>query len=194
MTSKGWALSNSRKAAYLSKIDKTGRPRFDLSPLWADVEAFDALLEDIETHFVGIKIDSIVCLDALGFVLGSALAQRMKKPLILLRKGGKLPLETDRKEIISFKDYDDATKSFELRKDLIHPNDAILLVDEWIGTGAQFKAAIEMLTKLNASIAGLAVVYCFPDEPYNLQVLAKEYNLFAANCLVCTYFECRCNE
>lgn len=79
------------------------------------------MIHDIEEHFKGIQYDLIVALDALGFILGAALASSSRKGLVPLRKGGKLPLPEDRLVSVDFEDYDQTTKKFEVVKDLIKP-------------------------------------------------------------------------
>ena len=188
----GSSLTMSRRtSSYLALIDQTGRPRFDVSPLWADTNAFQKLVSDIRTHFFDTPYDFIVALDALGFLLGGAVANAEGKGLVMVRKGGKLPLEDDRKASVTFEDHD-GEKTMEVRKDLVKVNSRILLIDEWIGTGAQIKHVIEMLeVQLGASVVGIAVAYCFPDHPGAMEI-ARTRNLFAANCLVCAYFLCQC--
>ena len=135
--------------------------------------------------------DFIVALDALGFVLGGAVANAEGKGLVTVRKGNKLPLEDDRKASVTFEDHD-GEKTMEVRKDLVKVNSRILLIDEWIGTGAQIKHVTEMLEgQLGASVVGIAVAYCFPDHSGAMEI-ARTRNLFAANCLVCAYFLCQC--
>lgn len=113
---------------------------------------------------------------------------------------------------IQFQDYDEALKKFEIVQDLIKPGKCpaltiavgsdrlssnsgtrVLLVDEWIGTGAQIRAAIKLMEQAGAIISGIAVLYIFPDEPANLEIVRK-YETFTANCLVCNHFECRCQS
>ena len=60
-----------------------------------------------------------------------------------------------------------------------------------MGTGAQMKAAIEMMERMEAIIAGIAVLYVFPDEPANLEIL-RGHETFTANCLKCKHIDCRC--
>ena len=64
-------------------------------------------------------------------------------------------------------------------------------MDEWIGTGAQMRAAIELMERMGVIVAGIAVLYLFPDIPANYEIV-KSYETFVANCLKCEYFECRC--
>ncbi|KAJ3318315.1 hypothetical protein HDU76_000864 [Blyttiomyces sp. JEL0837] len=187
----GHALTTPRKRHYLSLIDRTTTPRFDITPLWTDAGALHQLTADIINHFDPDSYDVIVALDALGFLLGGALAIEASKGVVPMRKGGKLPLKPDQMISVSFTDYDDTEKTLELRKDVVPPGTKILLVDEWVGTGAQLRNAAEVLTKNGCIVVGIACLYCFPDDQRAVQ-LARDYDLWCANCLVCTYFDCRC--
>lgn len=53
------------------------------------------------------------------------------------------------------------------------------------------RAAIQLMEKMEATIAGIAVLYVFPDEPANLDML-EQHETFAANCLVCKHIDCQC--
>ncbi|KAJ3004242.1 hypothetical protein HKX48_001355 [Thoreauomyces humboldtii] len=188
----GSSLVNPVRKRYLNLIDRTGRPRFDVSPLWNDHAAFAELTADTLAYFSATPFTHIVALDALGFVLGGALAVRAARPLVTVRKGGKVPLEACRKAIVTFEDHD-GPKTMEVRRDLLPAGSRVLLVDEWIGTGAQVKHVAKMLEEdVGCVVEGVATVYCFPDDPGAMDV-ARRFKLFAANCLVCTYWECRCS-
>ena len=93
-------------------------------------------------------------IDALGFILGAAIAVRLKKGFVPIRKGGKLPVQTD---VARFVDYTGQEKSLELRVGAIQPRTRVLVVDEWVETGAQVRAAIELLEKQGGVVIGVAV-------------------------------------
>lgn len=54
------------------------------------------------------------------------------------------------------------------------------------------RAAIGLVESSNAVVAGVASLYVHPEFAENIEMVEK-YETFAANCLVCRYFECRCN-
>ena len=119
----------------------------------------------------------MVCIDALGFVLGSAIAVKMRKGLVLIRKEGKIPLgekEMLKREII---DYSGTIKILELNKNLIKQEDRILLVDDWVETGTQMKAAISMIEELGGHVIGISSLGSEKNE--KTQVLFEQYNLQA---------------
>ena len=82
--------------------------------------------------------------DALGFIVGTAVALRLGVGFVPLRKGGKLPV---RKETAEFRDYSGAEKALELRAEPWPRGTRVLLVDEWIETGAQARAAVELIER-----------------------------------------------
>ena len=142
--------------SYLSRIDRnTPGPRYDVTPLFADWEAFSQLVEDLVEPFLESGIDVVVAIDALGFILGTAIAERLGVGLVPARKGGKLPVETIRE---TFVDYSGEPKALELRTDALKPGAAVLIVDEWIETGAQVSAAIALVERAGARVSGIAAI------------------------------------
>jgi len=141
---------------YLHLIDTdTKGQRDDVTPLFADSRAFSALIADLAIPFQDIEIDFIAGIDALGFILGAALSQYLKKGFIPIRKGGKLPVVVDS---ISFVDYSSQKKSLEMRADAVHRGARLLLVDEWIETGTQVSAAIKLIEGQGGVIVGIAAI------------------------------------
>jgi len=140
---------------YLQLIDTHTSGRCDVTPLFADHAAFAQLTADLVRPFTSVSIDYVAGIDALGFVLGTAIATRLNKGFIPIRKGGKLPVAVTRAEFV---DYSGQKKALELRKGLVKPGDRIVVVDEWIETGAQMQAAINLIEQEGGRIAGLATI------------------------------------
>lgn len=87
--------------AYLDLVDdETGGPRSDVTPLFADAQAFANLIDDLAAQLPTTGYDLVVGIDALGFVLGGALAIRAGKGCVPIRKGGKLPGAVDSIDVI----------------------------------------------------------------------------------------------
>jgi hypothetical protein len=79
---------------YLSLIDrsKLHYKRSDVTPIFAEPAAFAALVDDMIAPWHGEKIDRVVGTDALGFVVGTAIAWKLGVGFVPVRKGGKLPV------------------------------------------------------------------------------------------------------
>lgn len=141
---------------YLDLIDvNTLGRRNDVTPLFADAAAFSELVRDLAAPFAPAEIDLVAGIDALGFILAAAIALQLGKGLVPLRKGGKLPVQVDRQEFV---DYTGQSKSLELRAGILQPGKRILLVDEWIETGAQIKAAIGLIERQGGIVVGIASI------------------------------------
>ncbi len=141
---------------YLHKIDTdTPGNRYDVTPLFADAECFSQLVVDLAEPFRNTQIDYVVCIDALGFILGTAIAHYLEIGVIPIRKGGKLPVKTDGED---FRDYSGELKRLEIRNDVLPPQARVLLVDEWIETGSQIQAAAKLIEGQGGIIIGIAAI------------------------------------
>ena len=124
----------------------------DLTPMIADGPALRAVVDALgqyapdATHFAG--------LEARGFIFASAIAARLERGCILLRKPNKLPRE---KFSVSYQ-LEYGTDSIEIHKDALAPSDKVLIVDDVLATGGTLKAAIELLGMTMATCLGSAVV------------------------------------
>jgi adenine phosphoribosyltransferase len=147
---------------YLALIDRdTSGNRCDVTPLFGDYAAFSALVDDLAALVEPLAFDVVVGIDALGFILGAALALRMQRGFVPIRKGGKLPVAVDSVECV---DYTGQRKTLELRPGALAPGTRALLVDEWIETGAQVRAAIQLIEGQGGVIAGIATLHMDDDE------------------------------
>lgn len=149
--------------------------RCDVTPIYADVRAFSNLIEDLARPFEKVGFNTVVGLDALGFVLGGAIAFRYKKRFVPMRKGGKLPGLRGTILRKSFIDYSKQKKTFEMNKGSIKREDRALIVDEWIETGTQVKAAIALIEKQSGTVIGISVLNA--DRNKKTEKLFRDYNL-----------------
>lgn len=160
---------------YLQRIDTHTPPgsRYDVTPLFSDYHAFSALLDDLLELVSGVSFDVVVGIDALGFILGAGLALRAGVGFVPIRKGGKLPGDADAVECV---DYTGQRKTLELRRDAIAAGVRALIVDEWVETGAQVSAAIQLLEARDAVVAGIATIQMDTNE--RTAALAARYPCF----------------
>lgn len=160
---------------YLRKIDtNTTGNRYDVTPLFADYEAFNALVDDLVSRLGPAKVDLVACIDALGFILGTAIAQKLKAGILSVRKGGKLPVEADR---VGFRDYTGQEKELEIRRDILGNGSRVLVVDEWIETGAQVAAAIKLIEARGGIVVGVAAVNI--DRNPRTEALRAQYEVYS---------------
>lgn len=123
----------------------------DITSLIDDAQAFGAAIDRMAQLASTSKIDYIVGIEARGFVLGSALAYRMKKGFILIRKKGKLPRATISKQY----DLEYGSDTLEMHRDAIKGNGSVLIVDDLLATGGTAKAVAELVEEAGGKVAAL---------------------------------------
>jgi adenine phosphoribosyltransferase len=149
--------------------------RYDVTPIFSNIKVFKTLINDLIIPFTNENIDKIVCIDAIGFIIGSAISISMNKGLILVRKEGKLPIEDHNLIKRIFIDYSGKQKTIEMNKWILKPNENVLLIDDWIETGSQMHAVISMMHELKTNIIGISVIGS--DRNEQTESLFTQYNL-----------------
>lgn len=127
----------------------------DPTSIYINGEAFTDLLDDLVADLDGLKVDVVAGLDAMGFVLGSALATRLGVGFLPIRKAGKLCVETDS---VSFTNYSGRTQDMEMRKPAFAPGTKVLIADQWVETGGTMDAAIRLVQRQGGEVVGLAAI------------------------------------
>jgi|SRR5690348_9713103 len=140
---------------YLSLIDTATNGRYDVTPLFSDRVAFAKLVLDLLAPFSGVAFDIVAGIDALGFILGAAMAATAGCGFLPIRKGGRLPGGS---RSISFRDYTGGEKTLSLRRGLLRGREQVLMLDDWIETGAQMSAAIRLVQLEGAAIVGVTAI------------------------------------
>lgn len=131
--------------------------KYDLLPIFADNELFGKTVEFLAEPFIG-KVDFVTAPEAMGFILGTALARRLGAGFIALRKESKLPYEKSDVLSVKYKDYSGSEKALEIKKGSIPENSRVLICDDWIATGSALTAALKLTELSKASLAGIAAV------------------------------------
>ncbi len=101
------------------------------------------------------KIDKIAAIDAMGFILGSAMALELKTGFVPIRKEERLP--GMKKISTSFIDFSKKKKALEINQASIKKNEKILIVDDWMETGSQIRAAIKLIQKQKGKVIGISL-------------------------------------
>lgn len=127
----------------------------DPTSIYINGDAFHDLLNDLVADLANIRCDVVAGLDAMGFVLGSALATRLGVGFLPIRKAGKLCVDTD---MVTFSNYSGRTQDMEMRKPAFAPGTKVLLVDQWIETGGTMDGAIRLVERQQGIVAGLATI------------------------------------
>lgn len=165
-------------AWYLNKIaPNTQGDQFawlDPTSIYIDGKAFADLTSDIICQLGPnvSDIDLIAGLDAMGFPLAAAIATRLNKGLVVIRKSPKLCVDVD---VVTYSCYSGSGKKMEIRKDAFKPSTQVLIVDQWIETGGTMKGAIELIERQQGVVFGLVTI-CMERNEQTLE-LAKKYRV-----------------
>ena len=131
----------------------------DITSLLQNGEAFHAVIDQMAEQTKGLDFDVVVGAEARGFMFGSALAYKLNKAFVPVRKKGKLPRETVSAEY----DLEYGTATLEMHKDAFQPGDKVLIVDDLIATGGTIDAIIRMTEGMGGIVAGVCALMELED-------------------------------
>lgn len=138
-------------------IPKGSIGRYDLLPIFADADLFFQLADFFAAHYAG-RIDFVAAPEAIGWVLGTAVARQLSAGFIPVRKGGRLPYPDDQCISRTYIDYSGAEKSLQIKRGSLAAGSRVLIVDEWIETGATVDCCIRLIEQQGCTVAGLATI------------------------------------
>jgi len=127
----------------------------DPTSIYINQRAFTDLLDDLMADLEGVEFDVVAGLDAMGFVLASALAARAGVGFLPIRKAGKLCVDTDK---VSFGNYSGRTQDMEMRVPAFAPGTRVLLADQWVETGGTMDGAVRLVERQKGIVAGMVAI------------------------------------
>ena len=142
-------------AQYIRDIPDFPRPGIlfkDITPLLAEPHAFQRAIDLMHDQYKGRQIDAVAAAEARGFLFAAPLALLLKKPLIPLRKPGKLPYRT-----YSLKyELEYGSAELHVHIDGVNTGAKVLLVDDLLATGGTMRAGCQLIEKAGGKVAGCA--------------------------------------
>lgn len=124
----------------------------DITPLLADPAAFEYAIARLAAHYATANIDAIGAVEARGFLFAAPLALQLRKPLVPLRKPGKLPHRT-----YSLKyelEYGEA--ELHMHIDGIEAGQRVLMIDDLLATGGTMAAGCKLIEQAGGIVVGCA--------------------------------------
>lgn len=132
---------------------KKGIQFYDITTLLKESYGLRTTIDRL-TEFIELPIDTVIGIEARGFIFAPALAYRLGAGFVPVRKPHKLPAET---ESISYSlEYGEDT--LEIHKDAIGEGSRVLIADDLLATGGTARAVIDLVERLGGTVAGLAFV------------------------------------
>jgi adenine phosphoribosyltransferase len=142
-------------AKYIRDIPDFPKPGIlfkDITPLLAEPRAFQQAIDLLCDQYQGKPIDSIAAAEARGFLFAAPMALRMNKPLVPLRKPGKLPYRTHALQY----DLEYGSAELHVHIDGVETGAQVLLVDDLLATGGTMQAGCKLIEKAGGQVAGCA--------------------------------------
>jgi adenine phosphoribosyltransferase len=126
----------------------------DITPVLAHPEAFRRSIDELLERFAGAEVDSVVGIEARGFILAAPIALHLGASFVPVRKAGKLPWAVVREEYV----LEYRAEKLELHRDAIRPGERVLVIDDVLATGGTAAATCKLVETLGGSIVGLGVL------------------------------------
>ncbi len=98
-------------------------------------------------------------IEARGFIVGGAVADRLGTGFIPVGKRGKLPWRAVGQDY----QLEYGTDIIEIHEDAVQPGERVLIVDDLIATGGTAEAAIKLIRRLGGEVAGAAFMIDLPE-------------------------------
>ncbi|MFI4954663.1 MAG: adenine phosphoribosyltransferase [Gammaproteobacteria bacterium] len=123
----------------------------DISPLLKNglslaIDEYEKLFTPAEWE----KVDYLAGIESRGFVFAAALAERLGKGLVLIRKQGKLPGDV---QTLSYSlEYGEAV--IEMQRGA----GSLVIIDDVLATGGTLQASADLAVKSGYSVFGIAVL------------------------------------
>jgi adenine phosphoribosyltransferase len=126
----------------------------DITTLLKEAKAFKEAVDLIVDEYKNKKIDTVVSVEARGFIFGAAVAYRLGAGIVPVRKKGKLPYKTNKATY----ELEYGTDTLEIHQDAIKKGDRVLVVDDLLATGGTVKAVTGLIEDSGGEVVGLAFV------------------------------------
>jgi adenine phosphoribosyltransferase len=124
----------------------------DITPLLGDGEALRLAVDVLARAYP--DIDVVVGIESRGFILGAPVAYALGVGMVPARKLGRLPRETERADYA----LEYGTNTIEIHTDAVAPGKRVLIVDDVLATGGTAAVTAELVERLGAAVAGIAVL------------------------------------
>ena len=120
----------------------------DITPVLSDPGLFAGCIDLLIDGFEPGQVDTVVGIDARGFIFASAVALKLRAGFVPVRKKGKLPFETHEQSY----ELEYGSNTIAIHTDAVKKGGRVLLIDDLLATGGTAAAAANLLQRVGANI------------------------------------------
>jgi len=120
----------------------------DITTVLNDPAALKTAVDSMATLLADVEFDAVLGPESRGFIFGMPLAYNLGKGFVPVRKAGKLPAETQRKQY----SLEYGAAIIEIHRDAVTPGKRFVLVDDLLATGGTAKATIDLITEMGGTV------------------------------------------
>jgi adenine phosphoribosyltransferase len=133
---------------------KPGINFYDITTLLKDPAGFRQTVDALSAQFEDQRIDTVIGIEARGFIFAPALAYHFGAGFVPVRKPRKLPAEC---ASISY-DLEYGQDTLEIHKDAVGAGHNVLIADDLLATGGTARAVADLVEDLGGKVVGLLFV------------------------------------
>ena len=130
---------------------KPGILFYDITTLLKNPLGLHAAVDALANHYVGRKVDSVVGIEARGFIFAPMVAYRLNAGFVPVRKPKKLPADTARATY----NLEYGADALEIHRDAINQGQDALIIDDLLATGGTAAAVARLIESLGGTVVGL---------------------------------------
>jgi adenine phosphoribosyltransferase len=139
---------------HVPDFPKPGILFYDITTLLKNPQGLKTVIDRMAEAFQDDKIDTVIGMEARGFIFAPALAYHLGAGFVPVRKPNKLPAEVEKYSY----DLEYGSDSLEIHKDAVGEGHNVLIVDDLLATGGTAHAVVQLVERLGGKVVGLSFV------------------------------------
>ena len=133
---------------------KPGINFYDITTFLKHPEGFRRVIDGLAEEFEGQQVDTVIGIEARGFIFAPAMAYQLGAGFVPARKPGKLPSEC---ATVSY-DLEYGQDALQMHRDAVGQGHRVVIADDLLATGGTAAAVVRLVEELGGTVVGLAFV------------------------------------
>ncbi len=162
--------------SYIRDIPNFPKPGIlfrDITPLLQSADAFSHTIDLLAQRYESDELDVIVAVESRGFLFGAPLAYKLGKPIVPVRKPGKLPGATHQVDFT----LEYGSNTMEIHVDGVLPGQRGLLLDDLLATGGTLEASAKLVEMSGGIVSAIGVIIELTD--LNGRGRLRDYDVYS---------------